>query len=455
MGIRARLIALTVLLQLGALALLSGGMGVVFSGYGQKQVARSEELMRHAVARTALDALIQKDQVQLLSYLNFLKGQYPALVYARVLWRKGDKTVERVLGATTASGDVDERRVVVNDPNQPGQEVSVVFGVDRAVLDAPFAESRRRVLRTLLWVSLGAGATGVLVALLVAHRMTRPLTALGRLAEQIGHGRLGARLEWESQDEIGVLAGAFNMMSERLEELDTVKRNFISSVTHELRSPLGAIESFLQLIRERVAQGPAGFAQSADYLERIEVNVRRLSSFINDLLDAAKIEQGKMECVLRPMPLGPVARDVVQFFEAKASRQGVALQSRLPELPPVMADAERVRQVLVNLVANGLKFTPSGGRVWIEGEQFRDAARRWIEVTVADNGRGMEEADRQRLFQAFVQGANVARHIAGHKGTGLGLYIVKSILDQHGGRIEVKSAPGRGTRVSFTLKVAD
>jgi signal transduction histidine kinase len=248
---------------------------------------------------------------------------------------------------------------------------------------------------------------------------------------------------------------AFNGMSGRLEEFDSIKRNFVSSVTHELRSPLGAIESFLQLIREKIAGGtPEGFAQSKEFLERIQVNVHRLSGFINDLLDVAKIEKGKMECVLRPMELPLVAHEVCQFFEAKALQHGVTISNRLTGLPPVIGDADRVRQVLVNLVANGLKFTATGGQIWISGEQFRDGGARWIEVTVGDTGRGMDAADRDRLFQPFTQGRNISEGVAGHKGTGLGLYIVKSIVDQHGGKIEVKSTPGQGTRISFSLKVA-
>jgi signal transduction histidine kinase len=415
----------------------------------------SEELLRHTIARTALDALIQRDQVQLLSYLNFLKGQYPALVYARVSWTKDGRSVDHEMGATTADPAVSERQVVISDPSQPGQTVKVLYGIDSDLLRAPYAESRHRALNILALVVLATVSLGLVASFFFARAMTEPLSALGRLAQELGAGQLGGRLEWKSDDELGSLVGAFNSMSSRLEELDTVKRNFISSVTHELRSPLGAIESFLQLIREKVAAGtPEGYAQSKDYLDRIQVNVRRLTGFINDLLDVAKIEKGKMECVLRPMELPVLANEVCQFFEAKALQQGVTISNRLASLPAVMGDSDRVRQVLVNLVANGLKFTASGGQVWITGEQFRDGGARWIEVTVADTGRGMDDADRSNLFQPFTQGRNVAEGVAGHKGTGLGLYIVKSIVDQHGGKIDVKSVPGQGTRISFSLKVA-
>lgn len=420
-----------------------------------RQTLRAEELLRHAIARTALDALIQRDQVQLLSYINFLKGQYPALIYARVSWSRDGKSVRHEMGVTGANPAVSEDQVVVSDPSQPGQTVSVLFGVDRDALRAPFAQSRQRALRLLSLVAAAVLLLGFMTSVFFARALTVPLFALGRLAVEIGSGKLGGRLEWKSDDEFGGFVRAFNAMSARLEELDMLKRNFVSLVTHELRSPLGAIESFLQLIGEKVAAGgPAGWAQSKEYLERIALDVRRLSGFVNDLLDAASIEKDKMKCVLRPMELPTVAREVCLFFEAKAAAQGVAIENRLNALPSVMGDVERVRQVLVNLIANGLKFTASGGQIWIASEQFREGGARWVEVTVGDTGCGMDEADRARLFQPFSQGRNVAGGVAGHKGTGLGLYIVKSIVDQHGGKISVQSVRGQGTKISFSLQIA-
>lgn len=454
MSIKLRLVLLTTSLQLLSLLLLSGGVLLVFRAYGERQVAQSEEMMRHAIARTALDALIARDQVQLLSYLSFLKGQYPALTQAEVSWRRAGRETNHRIGGASGGGHVELRRVTVNDPAQPDQSVEVVFGVDRETLRRPVAESLRRTVKILAAVALGTALIGLMLSSYFAHALTRPLASLGALAAEVGRGRFGSRLEWDSEDELGVLVRAFNEMSARLEEFDQVKRNFVSSVTHELRSPLGAIESYLPLILEKWQSGPDGARQAREYLDRIKVNVRRLSGFINDLLDVAKIEKGKMECVLRPVELAPVAQDVCQFFEAKAAQAGVRLSNEIGPLPVVLADAERVRQVLVNLVANSLKFTPSGGRIWIAAEQFRERDARWVEVIVGDSGRGMDSGDVSRIFQPFAQGRNTHEGVAGHKGTGLGLYIVKSIVDQHGGKIGVDSKPGQGTTVRFSLRVA-
>src|SRR6185312_5768840 len=214
------------------------------------------------------------------------------------LWRNGDKTAAQSLGAPGAASDrVLERRVLVSDPASADRSVEVQFGVDQDVLRATVRESQRRMVKILALVGGLTALIGLLLAIVLSRSLASSLTALGRMAEQISEGRLGLRLEWSSEDEIGALVRVFNNMSARLADLDLSKKNFVSSVTHELRSPLGAIESFLPLIREKTAKGDrASMDLAMEYLNRIEANVHRLNRFITDLLDVAKIEQGKMEC---------------------------------------------------------------------------------------------------------------------------------------------------------------
>ena len=455
MTIRTRLILSTFLLQVVSMALLGWGVLAVRRQFQERDLQKLVATIEMAVHRAAVDSLIQRDDVALLSYMKFLQVQYPSIAQAKIQWRNRGRERGATVGDGRFGGQSRPSRFTVADPADPQRTVEVELALDMTLLQGPFLEANRRLAKIILAVWGGTSLLGLLISFFIARGLTRPIVELSRLAGEIGGGKLGGKLEWESDDELGGLVRAFNGMSSRLEEFDSIKRNFVSSVTHELRSPLGAIESFLSLIRERTAGGtPEGYAQSKEFLERIAVNVRRLAGFINDLLDVAKIEKGKMECVLRPMELPGVANEVCQFFEAKALQHGVTVTNRLAALPAVLGDSDRVRQVLVNLVANGLKFTAQGGQVWIAGEQFRDGDARWIEVTVGDTGRGMDENDRRSLFQPFTQGKNISEGVAGHKGTGLGLFIVKSIVDQHGGKLEVKSAPGQGTRISFSLKVA-
>ncbi len=452
MTIRTKL-TLAIAGLLSVSAVLTGyGVLAVYDSFYNRQEQQRISLVENAAQRAAQDALLQRDDVLLLSYLNFLRGQFPSLRAVAVHWDVDGRQRTVVVGR---SGGAYERVLRVSDPAIPSRAVTLELDIDRKTLRAILGTERHQLVNILVLVTCMSVLLGLGLAFWLARSMTAPLGAVVRLANEIGAGKLGGRLEWSSDDELGALVKVFNAMSQRLEELDETKKNFVSSVTHELRSPLGAIESFIHLIQDKIKAGTlVDDRERMEYLNRIQANVHRLSGFINDLLDVAKIETGKMDCVLKPMQLQDVATEVCQFFEAKSKQQGVALQNRLNGLPPVMGDADRLRQVLVNLVSNGLKFTPSGGRIEISGEQFREGDNRWVEVAVRDTGRGMAQADLSHLFKAFSQGRNVAEGVMGPKSTGLGLYITKSIVEQHGGRIEVRSVPGQGTQIAFSLRIA-
>lgn len=456
MTIRTRLVASVSLLLALSLGVLGYGVVMMSSSFTRTDATARLGVLVNSVERAAQDALLQKDDLLVISYIKFLQAQYPCLIYAKMEWRTGDRARPLMVGMAVARAGITETLVQVSDPADPSHRVKIAVGIDENMLYAIVAETAARLEKVILAVSGSTLLIGLLFAYGFARSVTAPIEQLSKLALEISKGKLGGKLEWNSDDELGALVKVFNAMSARLEDLDQAKKDFVSSVTHELRSPLGAIDSFMHLIRDRVKDGsPAAMAQMQEYLTRIQVNVQRLGGFINDLLDVAKIEKGKMECVLKPMRVQDVALEVCQFFEAKAKQQGVALSNELSSgLPSVYGDSDRLRQVLVNLVSNSLKFTPSGGRVMIKGEQFREGANRWLEIAVSDTGRGLASGDADKLFKAFSQGRNVGDGVIGSKGTGLGLYIVKSIVEQHGGRVDVKSAPGQGTEFIFSVKVS-
>jgi len=421
----------------------------------RQDMAKDERFIVAMVRRAAEDALVQKDDLLLLSYGKFLRQQFPALEYVRITWHGSGKDRTYTVGAATPSPGLESTLLRLDDPVEPGRGVTLDVGINEASMRIRLQENIARTRRNFLRL-FGIAVIGALVfADLFARRLSRPLKELSRAAAEIGHGKQGVRLAWKSKDEVGRLVEGFNRMAERLEELDALKKDFVSAVTHELRSPLGAIESFLNLMETKLAGGaPQDPVQFKAYFDRIKQNVRRLSGFINDLLDTAKIERGKMECALKPVKLQGVAADVVQFFEAKAKEQEIAITNRVnPDTGPVQADPERLRQVLVNLVSNALKFTPRGGKIWITTEQYRENGQRFLEVAVQDSGHGISPEDQKRLFQKFAQGKNNTQRIAGSHGTGLGLFIVKAIVEAHGGTISVQSELGKGTRFVFGLKM--
>lgn len=454
MTIRARLVVSVGLLLLFSMSLVGYGVMAVQLSFARRDAERRVDVIVNSVQRAAEDALLQKDDLLLVSYVKFLQQQYPSLAFASVQWTSGERTRGLRVGEARAGPRIQSTSLQVTSPTDPKNRVTVQLGIDRETLYGQVSAGQERLARTFIGVTAVALLIGLAFAYWFARSVTQPILALSRLAHEIGRGKLGMRLEWKSDDELGRLIEAFNAMSQRLEELDEAKKTFVSSVTHELRSPLGAIESFLHLLRDRMKAGDKG-PQTDEYLTRIQANVHRLAGFINDLLDVAKIEKGRMECTLRPMRIQEVAGEVGQFFEARARQQGVDLLNALPaDLPTVQGDPDRLRQVLVNLVANSLKFTPQGGSIKVTGEQFREGEARWVEVAVSDTGRGLADGDQERLFKAFSQGKNTGEGVVGVKGTGLGLYIVKSIIDQHGGKIDVRSSPGKGTQFRFSVRAA-
>lgn len=458
MTIRAKLTLSVTLLFAVALSTL----GAIFIRLERRQLeltaAEDQRIIVSTVDRAARDALVQRDDLLLLSYIKFLQQEFPGLSFVEVSWQEGDRLRKHHIGRPE-SEDPDGRReqvLRVKDPTDPGRVVTLGIDIDQAYFDGEVEKQVGRVTRDLVRLFGIAILIAAVFSDWFARSLTKPLAALSEVAGEIGRGKLGVRLEWKSNDEVGALVQGFNQMSQRLEELDAMKRDFVSAVTHELRSPLGAIESFLNLMAAKMVGGrPSDPAQFQAYFDRIKTNVGRLSGFINDLLDVAKIERGKMECTLRTMRLQDMASEVVQFFEAKAKEQGVSLQTRLdPNLGTVSGDPERLRQVVVNLVSNALKFTPKGGSIWVQAEQFREGGQKWVEVSVVDTGKGMDEEDQKRLFQKFAQGKNTNDRVAGHRGTGLGLVIVKSIVEAHGGKVAVKSQPGKGTQFSFSVRMS-
>ena len=447
MKLRTRLALLISGLLALSVGLSAGGLYLMERSYLKGRALEQVRLVGDSAERAVQDALLYEDRVALVSYFNFLKRQWPALAHVRARWSENGAPREIEAGAPRP--DLLSETRTLRHP-KTGAEVALETGFDRGLLDEQLASSLARLRGEAAWVLaaavlLGGGLTAALTAAFV-----RPLSDQSQAAQRIGQGRLGERLDYRRRDEVGRLVEAFNRMSEKLEELDQMKRDFVSATTHELRSPLAAIESLLNVLRERQKEeGPVPEADLREYLSRVAANVRRLSLFVDNVLDAAKLERGKMELVCRPLELEPAFEDVVRLFEARYREKGVALKADAAGLA-VLADLGGLERVLVNLVANALKFTPSGGSVDVTAQA--DGAG--VTVAVRDTGVGIPPRDLEGLFQKFSQGSNVREIALGRKGTGLGLYVVRSIVEAMGGTVGVRSEPGAGTTFSVVLKAA-
>jgi len=230
-------------------------------------------------------------------------------------------------------------------------------------------------------------------------------------------------------------------------ELERMKEDFIATVTHELRTPLSSIMGFGEVLLSG-SPGPLTATQQ-EFIDIIFQDSQRLLELVNDLLQVSRLEAGRSDLALEPAKLEDLIPSIVESLRPVADKQSIALTLEpLTPLPPIRADGRRIKQVLNNLVSNAIKFTPSGGSVTVSACQTDDD---WLRVTVRDTGIGIAPEDLPHLFDRFYRTDQVRRQAI--KGTGLGLYISKAIVEGHGGQMGVQSTPGEGSAFWFSLPV--
>ena len=230
--------------------------------------------------------------------------------------------------------------------------------------------------------------------------------------------------------------------SRQLEAASRHKSEFLANMSHELRTPLNAIIGFSEVLIQRMF-GPVNDKQD-EYLRDIHVSGQHLLSLINDILDLAKIEAGRMELAGADFDLPAAIENALTLVRERASRRGIALERVVdPALGMIHADERKVKQVLLNLLSNALKFTPEGGRVDVEAGRAGGAAL----ISVRDTGVGIAPEDHAAVFEEFRQ----VGKSRGVEGTGLGLALSRKFIELHGGRIWVESELGRGATFRFTL----
>ncbi len=255
--------------------------------------------------------------------------------------------------------------------------------------------------------------------------------------------------------DLGLIVTVTDVTEERA--LQKMKEEFLTIVSHELRTPLTAVIGFARLL-QRDDLTPE---QTKEYSRSITSSAHRIVRLINDLLDLAKLEAGAMPLFRRPIDLASLTRDVVEMMRPLAGEKQLTLTVRVPEsLPKVTADPDRIAQVITNLLSNAIRFSPENREVRIEVEAVPSSkdqipgVHRFVKVSVSDQGPGIDEADRERIFDKYQQARRDRMWTYGIKGTGLGLPISKALVEAHGGRIWVDSQVGKGSTFSFILPVS-
>ena len=316
------------------------------------------------------------------------------------------------------------------------------------------ASALANVTGLLAAVALFALGLSVLVSTAMARRFTTPLRRLTEASRGLAEGDLTRRVPpadvLAGSSELAELAVQFNAMADRLQESVEIirrdrdrSRDFLADVSHELRTPLAALRMFNELLKEGAAEEPEA---RTEFLDSSGQQIERLDWLAQNLLELSKLDSGLVLLDLRPDDLRAAVETAVEQSRTTAERRGVRLSLHLSDAPiRIRHDPQRIGQVVANLVANAVKFTPRDGSVAVDVAATPDGGR----IEVVDTGVGIEAAELPHIFERFYRGsrANEARG----SGSGLGLAIVRSIVDMHGGTVEVESRVGRGSRFTVTL----
>jgi two-component system, OmpR family, sensor histidine kinase BaeS len=303
----------------------------------------------------------------------------------------------------------------------------------------PAADSilRSALLRAIASAAGLAALLALLAGLLAARRITRPVGRLIEVTQAMGHGDRAARVgEIHAPDELRDLAATFDRMADNLARQDQLRRDVVADVAHELRTPVAVLQAGHEALLDGVVD------PSPEQLSSLRDEVLRLARLVDDLHTLAAAEAAALQLSLTPCDLAEIADAAADSLAGRFEAAGITLDRRLTPVS-VLADTQRMHQVVTNLLSNALKFTPAGGRLTLEA----GPAGRQARLRVADTGAGIPPDELPRIFDRFWRG----RQAAGVAGSGIGLAVVAELVRAHGGGVEATSTLGRGTQVTVTL----
>ena len=327
------------------------------------------------------------------------------------------------------------------------------YGSDRQIAGAVLMHRPMEDLRSaydniyqgILISALTAGVLGILLFVGISRRISNPLVYISRAARHIARGHFDEHIDVRGASEIQELAASFNSMSESLQNLETLRRDFVANVSHELRSPLTSMQGFLQGLLD----GTIPPEKHDMYMDIVFRETQRMNRLIDDLLNLSRMDTGNFSMDVAPFDLNELVRRVIIKYETRITEKKIDMQVSLrKDTLRAKGDMARIEQVISNLLDNAIKFSDESGIIEIWTQDAIDKAF----FTIRDHGEGIRADDLPMIWERFYKAERA--HTPG-KGTGLGLAIVKNIIEQHGEKITVQSQVGQGSTFTFSLPTSE
>lgn len=421
-------------------------------------------------ARVCADASLSKDDIFVMNYIKEL-GADEQVLWAMFVAADGRVRMHSDLAQRGArlSGPADRRALAapsiarqtyesaagpVLEFSSPVMAAGGRIGAARIAYSQAKAQAStgallERALKRLVLAGILALIGAIAAAYYAAGTLVEPIRRLLRGAQRIGAGDLTARVHIEDGGEIGRLAHKFNWMARRLAELDEVRDTIVAGVSHDIRNPISAIiMNTSYLMSGQVPQD-----KHEMMLGLINTSAQRLLFLVNNILDAAKMKEVRIEYAMSPVPPKRIVDEACTLYWIQARNRGISLRPALPaDLPLIKVDENMVHRVFNNILSNAVKFTGDKGQIVIGASWEPDG--RWVTFSVSDTGSGIAKEDLPKLFQRFSTLTRRDERLGKNQGAGLGLHIAKTIVEDHGGRIWVESEAGRGTTFFWTLPAA-
>lgn len=309
-----------------------------------------------------------------------------------------------------------------------------------------YASFNSAVSEALLKAGLAAFAAAVVVSIFISRQVVAPIQEMRNASQHIAEGNYGQRIRIpdylsKGEDELVQLAISFNQMTEQLGQTEKMRQELIGDISHELRTPLTTIKGFLEGILDGVLES------NPETFNQIYNEADRLQKLVDDLQEISRVEAGTVPLDLKTLNLADQVKTVTQRLQPQFEEKGVALKVAVPSnLPDVLADQDRITQILINLVGNALQYTPSGGQVSVSANKTVGN----IQISIQDTGVGIPPEHLPHVFTRFYR-VDKSRSRPGG-GSGIGLTIAKHFVEAHNGRIWAES-PGSGLGTTFTFQI--